>query len=188
MLWRLEVCELCCAVSDYILRLSAGGAFDPLGLASADDAKAFRLKTAEIKHGRLAMIAFLGKTCTLALSSCSTAVLQFANSSALASKHGPCCVSPNLGVLLSKLVCKCAFALCYCPCVRVCCTLWWWCNRWLGDVASLIGSIPVGTSAVLFPHMILICVSTCVQALEYRRSQLDRVLLDLLQTFQTHLV
>lgn len=37
-----------------------GGAFDPLGLASADDSKAFRLKTAEIKHGRLAMIAFLG--------------------------------------------------------------------------------------------------------------------------------
>ena len=41
---------------------SAGGAFDPLGLASADDDKAFRLKTAEIKHGRLAMIAFLGET------------------------------------------------------------------------------------------------------------------------------
>ena len=38
----------------------AGGAFDPLGLASAGDSKAFRLKTAEIKHGRLAMIAFLG--------------------------------------------------------------------------------------------------------------------------------
>lgn len=41
-------------------RLYPGGAFDPLGLASADDSKAFRLKTAEIKHGRLAMIAFLG--------------------------------------------------------------------------------------------------------------------------------
>ena len=40
---------------------NAGGAFDPLGLASADDSKAFRLKTAEIKHGRLAMIAFLGE-------------------------------------------------------------------------------------------------------------------------------
>lgn len=37
-----------------------GGAFDPLGLASEGDSKAFRLKTAEIKHGRLAMIAFLG--------------------------------------------------------------------------------------------------------------------------------
>lgn len=41
-------------------RVYPGGAFDPLGLASADDDKAFRLKTAEIKHGRLAMIAFLG--------------------------------------------------------------------------------------------------------------------------------
>eukprot|EP00891_Asterochloris_glomerata_P000547 jgi/Astpho2/547/Aster-08207 len=36
------------------------GLFDPLGLASENDDKAFRLKTAEIKHGRLAMIAFLG--------------------------------------------------------------------------------------------------------------------------------
>ncbi|KAL0052625.1 hypothetical protein WJX82_004941 [Trebouxia sp. C0006] len=41
-------------------RLYPGGAFDPLGLASEGDSKAFRLKTAEIKHGRLAMIAFLG--------------------------------------------------------------------------------------------------------------------------------
>eukprot|EP00983_Pelagomonas_calceolata_P063426 1147712-Pelagomonas_calceolata.AAC.4 len=38
-----------------------GGAFDPLNLADEEDEeKAFRLKTAEIKHGRLAMIAFLG--------------------------------------------------------------------------------------------------------------------------------
>ena len=44
-----------------MFRTTAGGAFDPLGLASEDDAKAFRLKTAEIKHGRLAMVAFLGK-------------------------------------------------------------------------------------------------------------------------------
>lgn len=43
----------------------SGGAFDPLGLASEDDAKAFRLKTAEIKHGRLAMVAFLGELATL---------------------------------------------------------------------------------------------------------------------------
>jgi len=41
-------------------RVYPGGLFDPLGLASGDDAKAFRLKTAEIKHGRLAMIGFLG--------------------------------------------------------------------------------------------------------------------------------
>jgi len=41
-------------------RVYPGGLFDPLGLASGDDAKAFRLKTAEIKHGRLAMVAFLG--------------------------------------------------------------------------------------------------------------------------------
>lgn len=40
----------------------AGGYFDPLGLASDNDPdKVFRLKTAEIKHGRLAMVAFLGE-------------------------------------------------------------------------------------------------------------------------------
>jgi light-harvesting complex II chlorophyll a/b binding protein 4 len=42
-------------------RLYPGGYFDPLGLASDGDAeKIFRLKTAEIKHARLAMVAFLG--------------------------------------------------------------------------------------------------------------------------------
>jgi light-harvesting complex II chlorophyll a/b binding protein 4 len=42
-------------------RLYPGGFFDPLGLASDNDPdKVFRLKTAEIKHGRLAMLAFLG--------------------------------------------------------------------------------------------------------------------------------
>lgn len=42
------------------LRVYPGGPFDPLGLASGDEEKAFKLKTAEIKHGRLAMVAFLG--------------------------------------------------------------------------------------------------------------------------------
>jgi len=41
-------------------RCYPGGPFDPFGLASKDEATTFRLKEAEIKHGRLAMIAFLG--------------------------------------------------------------------------------------------------------------------------------
>jgi light-harvesting complex II chlorophyll a/b binding protein 4 len=42
--------------------------FDPLKLASSEDQERnFRLKTAEIKHGRLAMVAFLGEWQTLAL-------------------------------------------------------------------------------------------------------------------------
>ena len=39
--------------------LSTGGPFDPLGLASGE--KAAGLKEAEIKHARLAMVAFLGE-------------------------------------------------------------------------------------------------------------------------------
>lgn len=44
-------------------RCYPGGAFDPLGLATpgkADDAQVERLREAEIKHGRLAMVAFFG--------------------------------------------------------------------------------------------------------------------------------
>ena len=42
-------------------RLYPGGFFDPLKLATGDEDRAFRLKTAEIKHARLAMLAFLGR-------------------------------------------------------------------------------------------------------------------------------
>eukprot|EP00208_Stichococcus_sp_RCC1054_P000260 CAMPEP_0206149222 /NCGR_PEP_ID=MMETSP1473-20131121/37664_1 /ASSEMBLY_ACC=CAM_ASM_001109 /TAXON_ID=1461547 /ORGANISM="Stichococcus sp, Strain RCC1054" /LENGTH=311 /DNA_ID=CAMNT_0053546675 /DNA_START=102 /DNA_END=1037 /DNA_ORIENTATION=- len=37
-----------------------GGVFDPLDLAGDGGERAFNLKTAELKHGRLAMVAFLG--------------------------------------------------------------------------------------------------------------------------------
>ena len=41
-------------------RCYPGGAFDPLGyIANADAEEQFRLKTAEIKHGRLAMVGML---------------------------------------------------------------------------------------------------------------------------------
>jgi hypothetical protein len=44
------------------LRLAtSGGYFDPLSLADgSDSARTFKLKEAELKHGRLAMVAFLG--------------------------------------------------------------------------------------------------------------------------------
>ena len=38
----------------------AGGAFDPLSLASDNSPRTSKLREAEIKHGRLAMVAFLG--------------------------------------------------------------------------------------------------------------------------------
>ncbi|EIE21681.1 chlorophyll a/b-binding protein CP29 [Coccomyxa subellipsoidea C-169] len=41
-------------------RIYPGGLFDPLKLASDDSQRTFKLREAEIKHGRLAMVAFLG--------------------------------------------------------------------------------------------------------------------------------
>jgi light-harvesting complex II chlorophyll a/b binding protein 4 len=41
-------------------RIYPGGAFDPLRLASDDSERTFKLREAEIKHARLAMVAFLG--------------------------------------------------------------------------------------------------------------------------------
>jgi len=45
---------------DPVKRCYPGGIFDPLSLASGDPAKVFNLKEAEIKHGRLAMVAVFG--------------------------------------------------------------------------------------------------------------------------------
>jgi len=41
-------------------RLYPGGAFDPLNLTQGSPERTFKLKEAEIKHGRLAMVACLG--------------------------------------------------------------------------------------------------------------------------------
>lgn len=43
-------------------RIYPGGAFDPLGLASDDSERTQKLREAEIKHARLAMVSFLGYT------------------------------------------------------------------------------------------------------------------------------
>lgn len=45
---------------DPVKRCYPGGVFDPLSLASGNDDEVFRLKEAEIKHARLAMVAVLG--------------------------------------------------------------------------------------------------------------------------------
>jgi hypothetical protein len=49
-----------CSRGNFSRALHAGGAFDPLGLASDNSARTFKLREAEVKHGRLAMVAFLG--------------------------------------------------------------------------------------------------------------------------------
>lgn len=46
---------------DPVKRCYPGGYFDPLSLASGSPDEVFRLQEAEIKHGRLAMIAVLGE-------------------------------------------------------------------------------------------------------------------------------
>ena len=62
---RLIAMPKCCHVlaaaeRDVEKRCYPGGAFDPLGLAAKDEEQTFRLKTCEIKHARLAMVAFFG--------------------------------------------------------------------------------------------------------------------------------
>ena len=47
---------------DPVARCYPGGAFDPLKLASDDSERTQSLREAEIKHARLAMLAFLGFT------------------------------------------------------------------------------------------------------------------------------
>ena len=47
--------------TDLEKRCYPGGYFDPFGLAAnADDERLFKLKTAELKHGRTSMVAMLG--------------------------------------------------------------------------------------------------------------------------------
>eukprot|EP00798_Chlamydomonas_sp_ICE-L_P029637 gene29637-5037_t len=55
------------------LRLYPGGPFDPLGLTDKSEEQTFRLKTAEIKHGRLAMALAIGEGAVSSLA-------KFANS------------------------------------------------------------------------------------------------------------
>ena len=65
---RLHSCARWVTVQDtafsnlVIVCPGVGGYFDPLSLASGEDAaRTFKLKEAELKHGRLAMVAFLGE-------------------------------------------------------------------------------------------------------------------------------
>jgi len=78
--------------------MCAGGFFDPLGLASDNDGdKVFRLKTAEIKHGRLAMVAFLGEWCS-SRQSAHSLLGGMHVAPALAMSHSPPCRVGHRGV------------------------------------------------------------------------------------------